>query len=88
LPYIICFTDNKVTPYLIFNTIEKTNFSSPEPVRQKLFMDILLPVTVLIPTDMTGAVTTKYENQHPVKLQTSSFSYKIALIKLNNLNNR
>jgi len=25
---------------------------------------------------MTGAVTTKYENQHPVKLQTSSFSYK------------
>ncbi len=29
-----------------------------------------------LPTDMTGAVTTKYENQHPVKLQTSSFSYK------------
>jgi len=25
---------------------------------------------------MTGAVTTKYENQHPVKVQTSSFSYK------------
>jgi len=37
---------------------------------------------------MTGAVTTKYENQHPVKVQTSSFSYKIALIELNNLNNR
>ncbi len=42
----------------------------------------------IIPTDMTGAVTTKYENQHPVKVQTSSFSYKIALIKPNNLNNR
>jgi len=25
---------------------------------------------------MTGAVTTKYENQYPVKLQISSFSYK------------
>jgi hypothetical protein len=34
-----------------------------------------LPVAVL--TDMTGAVTTKYENQHPVKVQTSSFSYKL-----------
>jgi len=36
----------------MFNTIEKTNFSSPEPARQKLFMDTLLPVAVL--SNQTG----------------------------------
>ncbi len=40
--------DTNYNHWLISNTIEKTNFSSPEPASQKLFMDTLLPVTVLM----------------------------------------
>jgi len=41
------FYRQQISPYLIFNSILHLHFSSPDPARQKFFMDTLLPVAVL-----------------------------------------